>query len=148
MLERVKDLFLFQCFTGLSYGDLWGKWEITSTSAGKVITGTRSKNNQSFFIPLESEALELIQKYNGELPKYVNEVYNRILKEIAACAGIDKRLTTHTARKTYATIMNVRGWSRESVADMLGHTSTRTTEMYYIGRDFARIEMEMKKRIS
>lgn len=146
MLTRIKDLFLFQCFTGLSYGDLWGNWEIRSTAAGNVITGHRSKNNQSFFIPLEVEALEIINKYKGELPQYTNEVYNRILKEIAACSGIDKRLTTHVARKTFASLMNVRGWSRPSIADMLGHRSTRTSETYYIGRDFSRIEMEMKKR--
>ncbi len=146
MLIQIKDLFLFQCYTGLSFGDIWSAWKISNTSAGKVITGTRGKNHQAFFVPLEIEALHLIQKYSGQLPKYTNEVYNRILKEIAACAGIEKRLTTHTARKTYATIMNVRGWSRESIADMLGHTSTRTTETYYIGRDFSRIEMEMNKR--
>ncbi len=146
MLSKVRDLFLFQCYTGLSYADLWGAWEIHTTAAGAVIEGVRKKNAQAFYIPLQAEALEILNLYLGVLPQYTNEVYNRILKEIAAIAGIDKRLTTHTARKSYASLMNTRGWSRESVGAMLGHRSSRTTETYYIGRDFSRIEMEMKKR--
>jgi len=145
-LERIRDLFLFQCFTGLSYGDLWNDWEVKDTENGNVLVGVRSKNAQSFFIPVQNIVLEILKKYSNDLPKYANAVYNRILKEIVALCGIEKRITTHTARKTFATLSDADGWSRETVSKMLGHKSFKTTEMYYLGESTARIENEMAKR--
>lgn len=147
MLSRIRDLFLFQCSTGLSYADLWNAWEIKITEAGKILTGKRAKSNQVFFVPLNALAEQILLKYE-ELPKYDNAVYNRVLKEIAAFCGIDKRITTHTARKTFATIKDAEGWSRETVAVMLGHRSIRTTETYYIGVGPQRLEQEMIRRRS
>lgn len=146
---RICDLFLFQCFTGLSYADLWSNWELREFNSSKVITGTRRKNGSIFFIPVEphSPALSILEKYNWKLPKYSNACYNRILKELALMANIDKRITTHTARKTFATMMNADGWSRESVARMLGHASIRTTEIHYLGDSDERIQKEMISRL-
>ncbi|HRO75956.1 MAG TPA: site-specific integrase [Crocinitomicaceae bacterium] len=148
MLNRVKDLFLFQCYTGLSYCDIWGNWELKREDYGTILTGTRGKNAQLYFLPVEYDKVtEIIERYGGQLPQYCNAVYNRILKELAHLCNIDKRITTHTARKTFATLMDANGWSRETVAKMLGHKSVRTTEMYYLGECVARIELEMKSRI-
>jgi integrase/recombinase XerD len=146
MLERIRDLFLFQCFTGLSYCDLFAAWEIKDIEAGKMIVGKRGKNGNLYSVPLMPGAIEVIEKYNGKLPKYTNEVYNRILKEIAALAGIQIRITTHTARRTFATLMDIDGWTRESLARMMGHTSVKTTELYYIGENSKRIELEFLER--
>jgi len=145
-LERVRDLYLFQVGTGLSFCDIWGDWKIKDVEAGKVLTGCRTKTRQAYFVPLNNISLAILDKYDYNLPKYENQVYNRILKEIAASLGINKRLTTHSGRKTFATLMDQDGWSIESISRMLGHTSVRTTETYYIGRTFTRIENEMKKR--
>lgn len=145
-LERVRDLYLFQIGTGLSFSDIWGDWKIKNVDAGLVLTGTRTKTKQAYFVPVNSAALAVLEKYDYELPKYENQVYNRILKEIAASLGINKRLTTHSGRKTFATLMDQDGWSMESISRMLGHTSVRTTETYYIGRTFTRVENEMKRR--
>ena len=147
MLTRIRDLFLFQCYTGLSYGDLWSEWQIEHKANGVVITGSRNKNTQLFFIPMTQSGLELLEKYNQNMPRYSNPVYNRIIKEIMEICGISKRVTTHTARKTFATLKDTEGWTRESIAKMLGHKSIKTTERYYIGETNARIEQEMNSRI-
>lgn len=144
-LRRIKDLFLFQCYTGLSYGDIWNTWEIKQYEDQFIIFGTRNKNGQRFYVPLSQEALQIINKYPEGLPRYHNVVYNRILKELAAFTDIEKRITTHTARKTFATIQDALGWSRESIAKMLGHKSISTTENYYLGENEQRIVEEMKK---
>lgn len=147
-LNNVRSLFLFQIATGLSYADIWSSWTIKETKAGKMIVGNRNKNDLPFFIPLTKEATDILDKYKYKLPKYENAVYNRVLKEIAALCGIDKRITTHTARKTFATIMDGEGWTRESVAAMLGHTSLKTTELYYLGKNGQRVESEMIRILS
>lgn len=146
MYERVRDLYLFQIGTGLSYSDIWGNWELKETPLGMIMTGTRKKNAQNFFVPVNEIALSILDKYNYHLPKYENQTYNRILKEIAAKIGISKQLTTHVGRKTFASLMDQDGWSIESIAKMLGHTSIKTTETYYIGQSFKRVETEMKNR--
>lgn len=146
MLIQCKDLYLFQCSTGLSFGDLWSDFQVVELETGKAITGNRTKNGQAFFIPLHDLAFAILERYNFKLPIYCNVVYNRILKEIAAICGIKKPLTTHTGRKTFATLADNDGWSRESIALMLGHRSVKTTELYYIGQSFTRIENEMLLR--
>jgi integrase len=78
--------------------------------------------------------------------KYVNAFYNRELKEIARRLKIRKRLTTHSGRKTFATLQNEAGWSIESIALMLGHNSIKTTETHYIGRTPKRLFDELHRR--
>lgn len=147
MLNQIKDLFIFQCYTGLSYCDIWGNWQLKREDYGTILTGTRGKNSQMFFLPVEYEQVsEIINKYNGQLPEYCNATYNRLLKEISALCNITKRITTHTGRKTFATLMDANGWTRETIAKMLGHKSIRTTELYYLGESFARLENEFKQR--
>ena len=147
MLVKVRDLFLFQCYTGLSYSDLWSDWKLEQKNGGAVITGSRAKNKQLFFIPMSETGVLILEKYNYNMPRYSNPVYNRIIKEIASICGIKTKITTHTARKTFATLKDAEGWTRESVSKMLGHRSTRTTERYYIGETNARIEQEMNSRL-
>lgn len=145
-LSQCRDLFLFQVSTGLSFGDLYSGYRIDETPAGKVIQGKRSKNGQAYFVPLDDFGTAMLEKYQGKLPRYQNEPYNRALKEIAAITGINKRITTHTARKTFATLRDADGWSRESVAKMLGHRSVKTTETYYLGETFDRVVRELEQR--
>lgn len=144
-LKRIKDLFLFQCYTGLSFADLWQNWEFEHHGSKCLLIGTRQKNGQRFYVPLSAEALAILTMYDHQLPKYHNVVVNRILKEIACFCGIEKRITSHTGRKTFATVQDSLGWTRESIAKMLGHKSISTTEQYYIGETNQRILEEMKK---
>lgn len=146
MLQRACDLLIFQCVTGLSYGDIWSNLEPVERNGQFVLIGSRAKNGQSFFIPFSAIAEELLEKYDWQLPRFSNAVYNRCLKEIASMLAINKRISSHTGRKTFATLQDSAGWSRESIAMMLGHKSVKTTELYYIGQSFARIENEMLLR--
>lgn len=146
-ISRIRDLFVFQCYTGLSYMDLWSHWEIRKDNFGTILIGSRGKNENPFWIPVENDVvLNLLAKYNNNMPRYHNNVYNRILKEIAAICGINKTITTHTARKTFATMMDSKGWTRETISKMLGHRSIKTTELYYLGESWERLENEMRKR--
>lgn len=146
MLLQIRDVFLFQCYTGLAYADIWSNWQIKETESGNILIGTRNKNQQAFFVPIEAKVIDLLEKYAYKLPTYSNEVFNRVLKELAAVCDIDKRITTHTSRKTFATLRDSDGWTRETVSQMLGHRSIKTTEIYYLGESSSRIETEMKKR--
>lgn len=145
VLNKVKDLYLFQVATGVSYVDIWGDFELKETEAGKIFVGTRKKTGQKYFVPYSDMAEVLLQKHNGEFPKIENQTYNRILKEVAAIVEIDKHLTTHTGRKTFATLKDEQGWSRESISIMLGHKSVKTTETHYIATTPNRLINEMVK---
>lgn len=146
LITKVKDLFLFQCYTGLSYADIWNGWKIEVRKGFKIIVGTRAKNGQNYFVPVNEKVEEILNRYNTQLPELSNQVYNRVLKELVAFCNIDKQITTHTARKTFCTQMDSEGWTRESVSKMLGHGSIRTTELYYLGDSSARIETELENR--
>ncbi|HXB40547.1 MAG TPA: site-specific integrase [Bacteroidia bacterium] len=142
LLRRVCDMYLFQCETGLSYADLYS-FEITKDDDGSEwIHNCRKKSNKPYWVPFFPQAKYIYQKYSGKLPRYTNAAYNRVLKEIAAHAGINKHLTSHTARKTFATLKNNVGYTTEAIRDMLGQSSVQVTEAHYILRDKKRIIRE------
>ena len=132
-LERVRDLFIFQTYTCLSYTDLrvFNVEDIVTIKGTKVYTGKRNKTTQGFTIPLLSPALEILRKYNGTLPILSNTKYNEYLKIIAQAAGIDKPLSTHWARHTGATLLLNEGVPMQIVSKICGHSSTRITEQIY-----------------
>lgn len=131
-LEKVKDLFLFQVFTGLAYIDMqnFSREYIVCTGEDKIIRSTRLKTDEtniSWFLP---EAEEIAEKYNYDLPKISNQKYNDYLKLLATGAGIKKNLTTHVARHTYATYLLNKGVSLEVVSKAMGHSSVKMTQHY------------------
>lgn len=139
-LYLIRDLFLFSCYTGISYGDLCrltaANLEIAED--GTVwIKATREKTNVEFEIPLLDLPLHIINKYrdtapDGKLfPMYGNSELNRGLKLLAAACGIDRKLTFHMARHTYATEITLsHGVPMETVSRMLGHSRVDTTQIY------------------
>lgn len=132
-LDRVRDLFLFQCGTGLSYADMNGlKKEDVKCMDGKLyIQKKREKTDIQYTSVLLPCAIEVWNKYNGRLPKISNQRYNGYLDEIAAICGIDKNLHTHLGRKTYATTLLNNGVNIHTVSKSIGHSSVRTTEQAY-----------------
>lgn len=132
-LNRVKDLFLFQCYTGLSYCDLWsfGPGSQIQLHGLQFIKGTRKKTGEQYTIPFLPGARSIADKYDYKLPYLCNQKYNSYLKEITDILGIDKKLTTHTGRKTFAQIMLDSGYSKEAITRMMGHTSFVMTERHY-----------------
>lgn len=99
-LERVRDLFVFQTYTCLSYSDLrdFDIDKIEYIRDKKVYIGKRNKTGKSFTIPLLPTALGILRKYNGTLPLISNVKYNQYLKVVAQYAGIEKPVSSHGLR--------------------------------------------------
>ena len=142
-LETVKDIFVFCCYTGLAYVDI-EMLTIDQISMGidgeQWVNTTRKKTGNGVNVPLLPAALRIIKKYNGHpareidrkvLPVLSNQKMNAYLKEIGDICGINKTLTTHLARHTFATTITLtQGISMESVSKMLGHSDIKTTQIY------------------
>ena len=142
-LNQVKDIFVFCCFTGLAYADVkkLSKNNIIYGPTGdKWIKINRSKTDTRSKIPILSIPEAILEKYSewpellsGErlLPVLSNQKMNAYLKEIADLCGIEKNLTFHLARHTFATTVTLtNGVPIESVSKMLGHRSLTTTQHY------------------
>ncbi|MGF7075830.1 site-specific integrase [Mucilaginibacter sp. 3215] len=142
-VSQVRDIFLFSCYTGLAYADvkkLKRAEIVTGIDGQKWVYTNRQKTDTSSRIPLLPQAMELMAKYEEHpqcvndgllLPVLSNQKMNSYLKEIADACGINKELTYHIARHTFATTVTLaNGVSIESVSKMLGHTNIKTTQHY------------------
>ena len=142
-LNEVRDIFVFQCYTGLAYIDVkqLNKEEIRTGIDGKQwIISKRQKTGSSTTIPLLMKAIEILEKYkeltlckknNVLLPVKSNHKMNEYLKEIATLCGIDDILTTHKARRTFGSTVTLNnGVPMHVVKEMLGHQSIKQTEEY------------------
>lgn len=142
-LDLVKDIFIFCCFTGLAYVDV-KKLSINNIVIGidgeRWIKTKRTKTNTRSNIPILPTAEAILNKYiehhdiigtERVLPVLSNQKMNAYLKEIADLCGINKNLTFHLARHTFATTVTLtNGVPIESVSKMLGHKSLKTTQHY------------------
>lgn len=129
-LERVRDLFVFQSYTCLSYTDL-AAFDAKMVKDG-VYTGYRGKTGVEYSFLLLPPAKRILEKYNGKLPIISNVKYNEYLKLVAQAAKIDKPISTHWARHTGATILlNEGGVDMEIVSHILGHSDPRMTRRVY-----------------
>lgn len=142
-LDRVRDLFVFSCYTGICYADLIKLTQDNihlGIDGGKWIMTTRQKTKTSVKVPLLDKAQELIDKYTNHpitqvtatlLPVITNEKLNLYLKEVADACGIRKNLTFHMSRHTFATTITLsNGVPIETVSKLLGHTKLATTQIY------------------
>lgn len=141
-LEVVRDMFLMSAFTGLAFSDvsqLTSEHIVKDNGGNLWIRKHRQKTRQISNIPLLDIPAAILKKYEGDkkaskkgvlLPVPTNQVMNRYLKEIATICKIDKYLTTHVARHTYATVCLSQGVSLKNVSKMLGHASVKMTEHY------------------
>ena len=142
-LLQVRDVFLFCCFTGLAYADVQ-KLKLSNINKGsdgeQWITISRKKTKTRSAIPLLPPAITILEKYSANpyctnqdkaMPVSTNQKVNEYLKEIATLCGIDKNLSSHIARHTFATTVTLqKGVPMESVSKMLGHEQIRTTQIY------------------
>ena len=141
VLKDVRDVFLMQCYTGLSYSDikqLTQKHIQAGDNGSQWIRMKRQKTSVSFVVPLLPMALTLVDKYLPNsasqlplLPVISNQKMNENLKVLQELAGIPKNLTTHLARHSFATSITLsNGVPIETVSRMLGHTKLSTTQIY------------------
>lgn len=141
-LDRIRDFFIFACYTGLAYSDIRNLEEgnIQSIRGKPWIIEERAKTDVVARVPLLKPALEIIDKYQEDrdivgdgriFPVPSNQKVNEYLKLVAAIAGINKKLTFHVARHTFATTITLaNGVDLKSVSAMLGHSSIKMTEHY------------------
>lgn len=138
-LERARDTFLFGCFTGLAYIDIktLRKEHIETDGEGRIwIKKKRQKTGILSCIPLLPMAKLLLEKYKdwpGEMIMPIQDCtdVNNYLKDIAILCGINKHITFHTSRHTFAsTVTLANNISLEVIAKMMGHTNTRMTSRY------------------
>jgi site-specific recombinase XerD len=137
--EKVRDIFVFCCFTGLSYVDVKRLTHDdiqTSFDGGLWIMGKRRKTDVGYNIPLLEIPRQILEKYRNTLPDNrafpvtTNQYSNVYLKKIGEMCGLKKKLTFHLSRHTFATYTLTKGVSIESVSKMLGHTNIQTTQIY------------------
>jgi integrase len=158
-LEYVRDVFVFGCFTGLAYSDLkhLAPEHLIKGEDGRMWIHTRRmKTDTICHIPLLPVALKIIEKYQNNphcqeynilLPVYSNQKLNDYLKEIADLCGINKKISSHMARHTFATTVTLNNdIPIESVSKMLGHSTISMTQNYArlldkkVGKDMEKIQ--------
>lgn len=161
-MAMARDLFVFQMFTGLSYSDAQAfdigdyKKEPAANADGSggerwVNVGKRIKTGVPYVSQLLPPVVEILERYNWEVPKINNIKYNACLKVIQQALGFTSKLHSHLARHTFATWMLGNGVPLEHVSKMIGHTNIRQTQRYAkvkptaVFDDFERVAEKMKK---
>lgn len=137
-LEKVKDIFLFSCYTGYAPIDaqsLTDKNMICNNAGDLWIVTDRIKTGIRANVPVLPTAHRIISKYKGLqlglIPSMSNQKMNAYLKEVADLCGIDKNLTWYVARHTFATTVTLgNGVKLENVSAMMGHSNVKQTQHY------------------
>ena len=161
-LTVVRDIFVFSCYTGISYVDIINLTpsNIKLGIDGKFwIMSNRIKTGIPIKIPLLPKASAIIEKYQDHprtihygslLPKLSNQKLNSYLKEVADLCDIKKNLTFHMARHTFATTVTLgNGVPIETVSKLLGHTKLTTTQIYArvvekkVSEDMSKLQMKL-----
>jgi site-specific recombinase XerD len=160
-LIRVRDIFMFSIYSGLRFSDamsLTSNDLLVDHEQRTWINKTQTKTNERVMVPLLSQAMEILSKYRPNevtkiiLPSISNQKLNSYLKTIAELVGINKKLTHHIARHTFATTITLSNdIPVEVVSKWLGHNSIRTTQIYakvtsqYSAKVISRLEQKLSK---
>jgi len=132
-LERARDMFVFCAYTGLAYVDSQAFDFDTMAEQHEgtyFIDGSRVKTGNKFFTPILPPAMEILKKYDFQLPHISNQKLNDYLHLIEQMAGLKKPMTTHVARHSFATLVLSYDIPIENLARMMGHSNIKTTQVY------------------
>lgn len=142
----VKDIYLFQTYTGLSFSDLWS-FRIIKIGEKERIYSKRKKTNVEFWVPLLPEAKGILEKYNYNLPKIKYRTFYGAYRRFFAKLNIDRKFHPHDARKNFSNYMYEKKLlSHEALRIMLGHKTTASTIRHYIvASSRSRVEMEWER---
>lgn len=135
-LEKIRDVYLFSCYTGLAYSDVLklnaNHFHKINNQDWIILDRTKTKNQST--IPLLPKASAILKKYEGDkklLPVISNQNTNKYLKELALLVGINKRLSFHSSRHTFGSTVTLnQGVDIMSVSAMLGHKQLKSTQIY------------------
>lgn len=132
MLDVARDLFIFQAYTGMGFSDMqaFSLDDCKQDGDRWMLAKKRVKTGVVYYVQLLQPALAVAQKYGGSLPHIAVQVYNRHLHALAEMAKIQKRVTSHVARHTFATWALHQKVPIERVSKMLGHANIRQTQRY------------------
>lgn len=131
-IQRVADVFVFACLSGLAFVDLSNLTSEDIQCDGNVhyIKKDRQKTGVTYTTMLNDTAMDILTKYDYKLPVLSNQKYNAYLKEIGDILGIKKNITTHIARHTFATLQLSKGYKVTTVQKMCGHSNINQTLHY------------------
>lgn len=148
-LNKVRDLMLFQCSTGMAYADLinFDYNMINNVNGVYTYTNNRQKTKVEFTTVILQDGIDILNKYHGHLPLISNQRYNSYLKELQKLSGVSTVITTHLCRKTYAHYMLNNGVRIETVARLLGHSNTNITQKIYCRKTTETIASEIAQII-
>lgn len=153
-LQIVTDMFIFCCYTGLAYNEMANLEKshiINGFDGNEWINMKRLKTQQTLSIPLLTKSKIIIEKYSNVhevkvLPSFSNQKFNAYLKEIADIVGIEKRLTHHLARRTFATtVLLFNDVPMEIVSELLGHSKITITQEHYAKVVNKKVSEQMNK---
>ena len=151
-LQQVRDMFVFCCYTGLAYQEMANLKHthlISEFDGNTWIKMVRKKTKGLVSVPLLNQAENILNLYKTEtflLPVISNQKFNSYLKEIAEIVGIEKRLTHHIARKTFATtVLLYNDVPMEIVSELLGHSKISITQDHYAKVVQKNVSIQMQK---
>ena len=134
---KTKDLFLFQCYTGLAFSDMQ-KFKLSNYSQDKdgnyLIKDKRTKTDTTYIFMLSEKALAIVMKYKGKIPAISNQKYNQYLKVLGQMIGVPT-LHSHMGRSTFASTCLNKGMNTDVLKHCLGHVTTFETNRYATMQD-------------
>lgn len=161
-LEKVKDVFVFQCLTGMRYGELkFINKRLITPSDCILLKEEKNSNKVPRLIPMSKLALAILKKYDYRLPLISNQKQNVAVKEVVGKLGLshdvefsrtkgvvqeifikpfNKRIGTHTARRSFITIMRNKGIADKTIMSISGHTDIKSFNQYHQVDNTARIK--------
>lgn len=152
-LERTRDMFLFCCYTSITYCEVrdFQKKHVVKEGGQAWVKLIRQKTttDETILVPLLQGAEEILQKYGYTLPVSCNSRMNKNLKKISIIAKIGIELETNSGRKTFGNVLvNDFGVDIKTVSVMMGHSSVETTERWYVQVQTKKIKRDMREAMS
>jgi integrase len=132
-LDRTRDLFIFMAYTGLAYVDMCHfNFKTMAEKQGNTyyINGERIKTGSKFYAPILPPAQAVLEKYNYKLPIITNQKLNDYLDLVREKLSMNKKITCHVARHSFATLLLTYDFTVEKTARALGHKDIKTTQVY------------------
>ena len=160
-LEKVRDVFVFSCLTGMRFGELKLIRKEKVSKSEITLKEEKDSGISERVIPLSELAVFILKKYDYALPLIANQKHNEYIKEVFKEAGYDQmvtkeqtrgtevisntmpfyeRMSTHTARRTFITMMKRKKFSDKLIASITGHKDMKTLNNYYQVDDEAKAE--------
>lgn len=160
-LEKVRDVFVFACVTGMRFGELSLVSKDNIFGNEIYLKEEKDAEKQERRIPLNDISKFILRKYDYSLPLIANQKYNKYIKEVFNATGytwdVEKvttknkdnirktmqfkdRVSSHTSRRTFITMMKNQGVSDKLIASITGHKDMKTLNQYYQVDDFAKSE--------